>query len=122
MVPAFAEESQAVDIVSLPAIREAAAGLGRLVADALPPHLRPVEVEARLSAVARYDRLGFEAAAVASMGVQAGAMPGERRILNLRFGRPHLALAVATDDVYAGLPLFAAWVDAGVREPDEAGA
>lgn len=118
MVPAFAEACDGVDIAALPAIREAAGELGRLVTDALPEDLRPASVEARLSAVARYDRLGFEAAAVAAFGARAAAIPAERRVVHLRFTRPHLVIAVATDETYAGLPLFAAWVDAGVQAPD----
>lgn len=119
MVPAFAERASAVDIAGLPGIREAGRVMATLVDEALPPSRRPAVVDARLSAVARYDRLGFEAAAVAGMGVMAGAMPGERRVLHLAFTRPHLVLAVATDEVCAGLPLFAAWVDSGVMEPDD---
>ena len=84
----------------------------------MPPSLRPVDISARMSALARYDRLGFEAAAVASIGLAMRGMPQERKVLNLRFARPHLVVAVATDDTYAGLPLFAAWVDRGVREPE----
>ena len=121
MVPAFAEACDGVDVSTLPAVREAAVEYGRLVTDALPKDLRPASVEARLSAVARYDRLGFEAAAVAAIAARPAAVPAERRVLHLRFTRPHLVIAVATDETYSGLPLFAAWVDAGVREPDEAG-
>jgi hypothetical protein len=118
LVPAFEERVERVRILDLPGVHEAAAEMTRIATDALPIHLRPAEVDARVSAMARYDRLGFEAAAVVGMGVRAGAMPSTEKVLRLRFDRPHAVIAVAEDERFAGLPLFVAWVDAGAREPE----
>lgn len=121
VVPAFGITADGIDIGSLAGIREASSVLARLVGDAAPADMRPVGVEASLSTVARYDRIGFEAAAVAAMGMVAGAALDPHRLptVHLRFVRPHLVVAVSTDDDYRYLPLFAAWVDLGVTEPTE---
>ena len=84
------------------------------------------------SAVARYTRVGFEAAAVSAMMVATG-MPsmrdGVRRTAELRFGHPYAVVAVAdrpwrdgwqpeptAGAAWLGLPVFSAWV----AEPDDA--
>jgi hypothetical protein len=118
LVPAFEERVERVGIRDLPGVHEAVAEMTRIATHAVPIHLRPAEVDARMSAMARYDQLGFEAAAVAGMGIRATAMPGTEKVLRLRFDRPHVVIAVAEDERFAGLPLFVAWVDAGAREPE----
>jgi hypothetical protein len=116
IVPAFAEKTDSANILALPGIAEAAATLAEMVRDAMPVPQK-VEIGAAMSAVARYDRLGFEAAAVAAMMITMSAMMDQQPQLLLRFDRPHLAVAVSTDMRYRGLPMFAAWVDVGVCEP-----
>ncbi|MFH1474787.1 MAG: hypothetical protein ABIG85_02910 [Chloroflexota bacterium] len=117
LVPAFEERSNGADISGLAGIRDAAAILGRLALEAAPAQARRVAVDAAMSAMARYDRRGFEAAAVATMLAPA-SISMARPVLTLHFDRPHLVVAVSTDEAYAGLPLFEAWVGAGVREPE----
>lgn len=118
VVPAFEERVEGADISGLAGIREAVGVLSHLVGDAAPPDARPVEVDAAMSSMARYDRRGFEAAAVATLAARPQSIQPPGPILHLRFDRPHLVIAVCTDQAFAGLPLFAAWVDAGVREPE----
>jgi hypothetical protein len=76
--------------------------------------------------VARYDRYGFEAAAISAMAVMSGsAAPsqGVVRTAELRFAHPYAVVAVAADSTgfptnpWLGLPVFSAWV-ANVDEPD----
>jgi hypothetical protein len=121
LVPAFAEAAESVDIGALPAVAGAARVLGALVGAGAPPELRPIRVDASMSSAARYDRYGFEGASVAAAVARSAGVavsPPARAHLHLRFTRPHLAIAVATGVRYGGLPLFAAWVDAGVCEPE----
>jgi hypothetical protein len=80
--------------------------------------------------MARYTRVGFEAAAVSAMLMVTGLPPEPRdgvlRVAELRFGHPYAVVAVATQEGYVagdfrtgpwhGLPVFSAWV----AEPDEA--
>jgi hypothetical protein len=80
--------------------------------------------EAKQSAVARYNAVGFEAAAVTALALSASAprlRPGQRREATLRFGHPFAVVAVAYDDQrvpthdsvqnpWHGLPVFSAWV------------
>jgi hypothetical protein len=82
------------------------------------------------AAMARYTRVGFEAAAVTAMGIAASARtPGRHRTAELRFSHPYAAVAVAADDSarrgnapgawsgwWNGVPIFSAWV----AEPHEA--
>jgi hypothetical protein len=86
--------------------------------------------EARQSAIARYSRLGFEAAAISAFGIAVSApttRPGLRRSAELRFGHPFAAVAVvvssgwpaigvAEQHPWHGLPVFSAWI----KEPSEA--
>jgi hypothetical protein len=71
--------------------------------------------EAKQSAVARYSRVGFEAAAVTAM-VMASALPmyrdGVVREAVLRFGHPYAAVAFVSDrsSPWHGVPVFSAWV------------
>jgi hypothetical protein len=70
--------------------------------------------QARQAAMARYTRVGFEAAAVTAVAV-AMAMrvprPGLIRTAELRFGHPFAVVAVVTGDgPWQGLPVFSAWV------------
>jgi len=84
------------------------------------------------SAMARYSRVGFEAAAVSAM-MRAAGMPmvrdGVRRTAELRFAHPYAVVAVAdrpwahgwqppeaTGTPWLGLPVFSAWV----ATPDDA--
>ena len=72
------------------------------------------------SAVARYSRAGFEAAAVTAMAITASARrpaAGRRRAAQLRFGQPYAVAAVAADaggsgapGPWHGVPVFSAWV------------
>jgi hypothetical protein len=77
---------------------------------------------ARQSALARYSRLGFEAAAVTAMMTLAGAIvarEGVRRTAELRFAHPYAVVAVAEDPSggpWAKVPAFSAWV----AEPEDA--
>jgi hypothetical protein len=78
--------------------------------------------EAKQSAVARYSRVGFEAAAVSAMAIALGfAMPADNgvlRLAELRFGHPYAVVAVAVDEehqdggttAWHGVPVFSAWV------------
>ncbi|MEU8257471.1 hypothetical protein AB0C06_24745 [Micromonospora inaquosa] len=84
----------------------------------------PVErFEARQTAVARFDRYGFEAAAVTAMfGLTSLPPEGVARTAELRFGHPYAVVAVATDargggatGPWHGVPVFSAWV----AEPEE---
>ncbi|MFE9190240.1 hypothetical protein ACFYL6_11565 [Micromonospora sp. NPDC007208] len=79
--------------------------------------------EARQTAVARFDRYGFEAAAVTGMfGLTSLPPEGVARTAELRFGHPYAVVAVATDTradgatgPWHGVPVFSAWV----AEPDD---
>ncbi|MBG6066099.1 hypothetical protein [Micromonospora ureilytica] len=79
--------------------------------------------EARQTAVARFDRYGFEAAAVTGMaGITSMPPEGVARTAELRFGHPYAVVAVATDagadgvtGPWHGVPVFSAWV----AEPEE---
>ena len=85
--------------------------------------------QAGQSAMARYGRVGFEAAAV-SAAAAAMAMTTPRRGLiraaELRFGHPYAVVAVTVDPPgpagvpgpWHGLPVFSAWV----ADPEDAGA
>jgi hypothetical protein len=81
--------------------------------------------EARQSAVAKYTRVGFEAAAVSAMAVATGYQEprdGVERTAELRFGHPYAVVATARDQrwdrergvtvvgPWHGLPVFSAWV------------
>ncbi|MEN3307097.1 MAG: hypothetical protein V7603_3299, partial [Micromonosporaceae bacterium] len=85
---------------------------------------------AKQSAVARYSRFGFEAAAVSALAVTLGFQEpreGLLRVADLRFGHPFAVVAVATRRhpdghpvPWHGLPVFSAWIteveDAGAAE------
>ncbi|MGN6793960.1 MAG: hypothetical protein ACTHJW_16355 [Streptosporangiaceae bacterium] len=86
--------------------------------------------KAKQAAMARYTRLGFEAAAVTAIAILTSMRtPGTRRIGEVRFGHPYAVIAVAAVDPDAdpssggvwperwnGLPVFSAWV----AQPSEA--
>src|SRR5262249_36485030 len=70
---------------------------------------------AKQAAVARYSRVGFEAAAVTGMAMAAGVMTlrdGGRPVPRLRVGPPSAvgAGAAQPDGPWHGLPVFSAWV------------
>jgi hypothetical protein len=87
--------------------------------------------QARQAAMARYTRVGFEAAAVTAMAIMLSMpSPGIRRTGQLRFGHPYAVIAVTTNDSsdtsdsgrewperWNGAPVFSAWV----ADPAEAG-
>jgi hypothetical protein len=79
-------------------------------------------VQARQAVTARYDRYGFEAAAVTgAFGLVSLPPEGVARVAELRFGHPYAVVAVATDrrgggvGPWHGVPVFSAWV----AEPEE---
>ena len=83
--------------------------------------------QARQAAMARYSRVGFEAAAVTGMAVAMAmrpSRPGLIRTAELRFGHPFAVVAVAAGDPgpgstpgpWHGLPVFSAWV----AQPEDA--
>jgi hypothetical protein len=79
--------------------------------------------EAKQSALARYSRVGFEAAAVtATMGMALSrGRRGIRRVAELRFGHPYAVVAVTVDEErgrrpWHGLPVFSAWI----ADPEDA--
>jgi Serpin (serine protease inhibitor) len=76
---------------------------------------------ARQSALARYSRTGFEAAAVTGLAVAMAALvgrPGTRRTATVRFGHSFAAVAFVTGARnlgpkfarWDGVPVFSAWV------------
>jgi hypothetical protein len=101
----------------------------RALADLLG--LRADGYEARQSAVARYSRVGFEAAAVSGLGIALG-FPEEhpQRVAQLRFGHPYAVVAVTTHErldrhtgriepgLWHGLPVFSAWIT-DIQDADE---
>jgi hypothetical protein len=79
--------------------------------------------EAKQSAVARYGRVGFEAAAVSAIALLVGSAirrEGVVRVAELRFAQPFAVVAVAVDEdarggaasagPWHGVPVFSAWV------------
>jgi hypothetical protein len=91
------------------------------VAEVLAPLLKvpPGGFAAAQSATARYDRYGFEAAAVSGFALLAGAVwrpSGTARVADLRFGHPYAVVAFSSgpSSGAAGswhrLPVFSAWV------------
>ncbi|GHJ55033.1 hypothetical protein Nm8I071_43400 [Nonomuraea sp. TT08I-71] len=94
-----------------------ARALGALLGLAEPPF------EAVQSAVARFGRYGFEAAAVTAFGVAAGLPPeGIARLAELRFGHRYAVVAVATDEAggpWHGLPVYSAWVAEPAELPED---
>jgi len=92
--------------------------------------------QARQSAMAKYSRTGFEAAAATAVGIALAAMiPGRRREAELRFAHPYAAVAIATDTrgvgrdgggsgshgPWHGLPVFSAWVSNPEEAADDRG-
>jgi hypothetical protein len=95
-------------------------------ADALLSKPHPLVSAVRQAVVARYTRVGFEAAAVTGFAMTSSrrhSHAGLRREARLRFAHPYAVVAVAanetdeTRDPWHGLPVFSAWV----AEPDDAG-
>ena len=90
----------------------AAAALGALAGTG------PAVLDAQQSAVARYSRVGFEAAAVTAVAVALSVpalRPGLLRTAQLRFGHPFAAVAVTAGEgrsgsAWHGLPVFSAWI------------
>jgi hypothetical protein len=91
--------------------------------------LAPIDPwQARQSAVARYSRTGFEAAAATALGVALAArVPAKVREAELRFAHPYAVVAMTTNGngkvpsaaghgPWHGLPVFSAWVS----EPEDA--
>ncbi|MFG3689710.1 hypothetical protein [Micromonospora sp. NPDC047740] len=95
----------------------AAQALGGLMGVADPRY------EAAQSAVARYGRYGFEAAAVTAFATRTALPPeGVARVAELRFGHPYAVVAVATDSAggpWHGLPVYSAWVAQPQELPED---
>jgi hypothetical protein len=85
---------------------------------------------AEQAAMARYTRIGFEAAAVTSIAIAIAMIrPARQRVAELRFSHPYAVVAVTTDGSgpspgtveqpgpWHGLPVFSAWI----TEPEDAG-
>jgi hypothetical protein len=91
----------------------AARALGTLIGLDAPQYA------AAQSAVARFGRYGFEAAAVTGLMAWLSLPPeGVARVAELRFGHPYAVVAVTTDRAggpWHGVPVYSAWV----AEPDE---
>ncbi len=100
----------------------AAAGLADLL------RLVGYRYEAKQSAMARYSRIGFEAAAVSGLAVATGmAVTPVQRVAELRFGHPFAVVAVSRDAPHEqdtatavpapwqGMPVFSAWI----TDPDD---
>jgi hypothetical protein len=67
--------------------------------------------EAKQSALARYTRTGFQAAAVTAMGVRlVSVIRTRKRTATLRFGRPYAVVARALGGEWDGVPVFSAWI------------
>jgi hypothetical protein len=121
--PAFSAVLPAWSAVSVHDLSGAGLGFGA-ARQALMPG--PGPWQAAQSAMARYTRTGFEAAAVSAIAIATAVrLPVTRRVAELRFGHPYAVVAIATDpepaggsghDAWRGLPVFAAWVS----EPDDA--
>lgn len=106
-------------------------GAGAALAALLPPNPEGHAFAARQAVKARYERTGFEAAAVSALSVRPGSAPqrlpdGLRRTAELRFGHPFAAIATITDKrdrtwrrpvgrPWHGVPVFSAWV----ADPDD---
>ncbi|BBH71817.1 hypothetical protein ACTI_85020 [Actinoplanes sp. OR16] len=87
--------------------------------------------EARQSAVARYGRYGFEAAAATGFAAaESEPADGVVRTADLRFGHPYAVVAIATDIEFRagagpvrgpwhGLPVFSGWVSRPDDVPDD---
>jgi hypothetical protein len=88
--------------------------------------------QASQAAMARYGRVGFEAAAVSAIGIALAAMVPRKvlvRRAELRFGHPYAVVAVTVDPPgpgsqragtpgpWHGMPVFSAWV----ADPEDAG-
>ena len=81
------------------------------------------------AAMARYGRVGFEAAAVSAVMIGASMVAPRQRLIRtagLRFGHPFAVVAVSVDEPgrgrpahgpWHGLPVFSAWV----TQPEDAG-
>lgn len=117
VLPAWSAESQH-------ALTDPDLGFAAAAQALVPEHDRYDAVQ---SAMARYSRTGFEAAAVTALAVAAAArISSRRRAAELRFGHPYAVVAFATDPPEAartpppptgakhgpwhGLPVFSAWV------------
>jgi hypothetical protein len=118
LLPAWHAASEH-DLLAVPELAFGAAGqsLQRLA------DLRD-RIVATQSAVARFSRRGFEAAAVTVLAVTVSAPmpppPGPYRTATVRFGHPYAVVATtrgrAPEDPWHGLPVFAAWI----TRPDNA--
>ncbi len=130
VLPAWAADSTH-DLVDL-GVSIGFAAAGQVLAPLLG--LSEFQLGAAQSALARFDRRGFEAAALSFMAMGGGMppepRPGKRREARLRFGHPYAVVAVADDlheplhvpppgqapagpsaaNLWDGIPVFSAWV------------
>jgi hypothetical protein len=92
------------------------------------PEFGPIEIAARQSAHASYDRLGFEGAQVTAMVMTLGASLPHRetqvvqRTASIRFNRPYAVVAITVDSEptehgsrpetahWHGIAAFSAWI------------
>jgi hypothetical protein len=85
-------------------------------AQALIELLHGGAADAKQSALARYTRTGFEAAAVTGMAVMSALITeGRKRTATLRFGHAYAVVARAIGGEWDGVPVFSAWV----TDPEE---
>ncbi len=81
------------------------------------PVFREVVMDALQVAVARFDSVGFEAAAITAMRAGCAPPQGEALRLTATFGRPYAyAAAFAGQGLWRNIPLFEGWVTE-VKEP-----
>lgn len=115
-IPQWTVAGYEIDLTTNPAYGfEAALGaVWRL----LPPNPAGYVGTARQVAKAKFDRCGFEAAALAEMETMLCAVAprdrvrhiGRRRDARVRFGRPFAVVAVAAGGAWQGLPVFSGWI------------
>jgi hypothetical protein len=125
VLPAWSADSDHELLVPALGFPAAAAAL----IDLLPPD--GYQSRACQRAVARYDRVGFEAAAITGLAISTSAPafpPGARRSAEVRFGHPFAVVAVTSDlssgsvtgeqrsGPWHGVPVFSAWI----TDPDDA--
>jgi hypothetical protein len=122
LLPAWHARSKH-DLLAVPGLAFGAAGESlRRLADV------PGYIEAWQSAVARYSRRGFEAAAVTVLAVMLSARqpppPGPYRTATVRFAHPYAVVATARaalDDPWHGLPVFTAWITSPADADEDRG-
>jgi Serpin (serine protease inhibitor) len=117
LLPSWRVDDHKVDLMSNPAFGFVPAAQALLAM--LPPTTDGYDTRALQVARAQFDRYGFEAAAVSSLGAVETCTPsresrfaGRRRVATVRFGRPFAVVAVAQapGGLWQGVPVFSAWI------------